>query len=139
MSFDNYLSTLHCRVTDLRRDVLHVLWQADSPLKAYDILQQLRQVRPNAEPPTAYRVLDFLVEQNIVHRLDNSQSYMICHSSEKHEIGKQVIMLCEKCHETIEVSNAVLQTLLTEMAKSHNFTLNKNIVELTGWCNSCIS
>lgn len=135
--FEAYIAKLNFKITDLRRDILHILWEAHSPLKAYEILDRLRKIRPNAEPPTAYRVLDFLVLQQIIHRLDNSQSYLLCHNHEKHEVAKQIIMLCKKCNDTIELSNQLLQNLLTEIAASYQFTLNNNIVELTGTCKNC--
>jgi Fur family zinc uptake transcriptional regulator len=137
MTFEDFTQTLNYNTTDLRKDILYILWHAKAPLKAYDILDELKKTRGNARPPTVYRVLDFLLEQNTIHRLDNTQSYVLCHSHDKHEIGKQVIMLCNTCNSTIELSNPIMQTLVHELAKSQHFHLNTHIIELTGQCKKC--
>src|SRR5690606_41830313 len=48
------------RLTRLRRRVLELIWASHTPVKAYDLLEQLRQEHANAAPPTVYRALDFL-------------------------------------------------------------------------------
>ena len=57
----------HCaergmRMTPLRRNVLALLVRAGEPIKAYDLLDQMRSEDGSAKPPTVYRSLDFLMD-----------------------------------------------------------------------------
>ena len=58
------------RLTPLRQDILDILRANNKPLGAYEILEKLKHKRPNAEPPTVYRVLDFLIDSKCVHRIE---------------------------------------------------------------------
>lgn len=57
--FVEYCSTLAIKLTALRKDVLYILWRAEKPLKAYEILENLLITKPNATPPSVYRALIF--------------------------------------------------------------------------------
>ena len=48
------------RLTPLRREVLELVAKARRPVKAYDLLESLRDRHAGAAPPTVYRALDFL-------------------------------------------------------------------------------
>jgi Fur family zinc uptake transcriptional regulator len=138
MNFENFINKLNIKATTLRRDILQILWQSSTPLKAYDILDQLKSFRTNPKPPTVYRVLDFLASNGIVHRLDNIQSYVLCSNyAERHEVAKQLIMLCQTCNQSMETSNLEMQALIQSLAKKADFSLNTQILELTGQCKKC--
>lgn len=57
------------RLTPLRERVLRLVAQAELPVKAYDLMDQLRDDRGPAAPPTVYRALDFLLENGFIHKL----------------------------------------------------------------------
>src|SRR5277367_4850296 len=55
------------RLTDLRRQVLELVWRSHQPVGAYEILERLAaDSGRRAAPPTVYRALDFLLEQGLV-------------------------------------------------------------------------
>ena len=58
------------QLTPLRRDVLRLVLEAEAPIGAYALLDQLKASRAKAAPPTVYRALDFLLEQGLIHRLE---------------------------------------------------------------------
>ena len=58
------------RFTAQRRRVLELVWKSHRPIGAYDILDQLKADGHSAAPPTVYRALEFLIEADLVHRLD---------------------------------------------------------------------
>src|SRR5579871_562039 len=58
------------RLTELRRQVLELVWGSHSPIGAYDILGAMQQSHRGAAPPTVYRALEFLMEQGLVHRIE---------------------------------------------------------------------
>ncbi len=51
----------------------------DGAISAYDLLDLLREAEPQAKPPTVYRALDFLLEQGFVHKVESTNSYVLCH------------------------------------------------------------
>ena len=60
------------RLTPIRRKVLELLLRHGRSLKAYELLDAMREVHPGAAPPTVYRALDFLMDEGLVHRLTPS-------------------------------------------------------------------
>ena len=64
------------RFTELRREVLKLVWASHVPVKAYDILENLKGKEWSAKPPTVYRALDFLLETGLVHKLDSINAYI---------------------------------------------------------------
>ena len=63
------------RFTPLRRRVLELIARAHRPVKAYDLLAELRDEREGAAPPTVYRALDFLIEHGFIHKLESINAY----------------------------------------------------------------
>lgn len=83
------------RLTPIRRKVLEILLQEHRSLKAYELLELIRNVQPGAAPPTIYRALDFLVEQGLVHRLDAINAWSACMDAagEPHDL----LVVCTRC------------------------------------------
>ena len=75
------------RLTNARREVFAILAEHSGAVGAYDLLDQLREVMPNAKPPTIYRALDFLQEQGFVHKITSSNSFVLCsHFDHQHPV-----------------------------------------------------
>ena len=66
------------RLTPLRKEVLELVAAAGKPVKAYDLLDQLRERHGNAAPPTVYRALDFLLEHGFIHKLESINAFVSC-------------------------------------------------------------
>src|SRR5215470_19039883 len=66
------------RLTELRRNVLALVWEGHEPVGAYHILDALRRRHPGAAPPTVYRALEFLGEQGLIHRIESLNAYVGC-------------------------------------------------------------
>src|SRR5690606_15353556 len=69
------------RLTPLRRRVLEILLQQGRSVKAYELLELMRDDQAGAAPPTVYRALDFLVEEGLAHRLDAINAWSACHDA----------------------------------------------------------
>ena len=69
------------RLTPIRRKVLELLLRHGRSLKAYELLDAMREVHPGAAPPTVYRALDFLMDEGLVHRLDAVNAWSACHDA----------------------------------------------------------
>lgn len=135
-SFLNYCETIEIKMTSLRKSVLFILWNAEKPLKAYEILEKLLKTKENATPPTVYRVLDYLVDSDVIHKIESIQSYKLCHEPEKH-YPSEVLMVCDHCHQVKELYDGALHALVQKLSEEHHFHLGKDAIELRGSCEAC--
>ncbi len=137
-SFMQYCATLELRLTSLRKNVLYILWCAQKPLKAYEILDNLLKIKLNATPPTVYRALIFFLASGVVHKIESIQSYTLCSEPEKH-LPSEVLMVCNDCHQVVEVYDADVRHLIAQLAAHHHFQLKQDAIELKGICKRCLS
>jgi Fur family zinc uptake transcriptional regulator len=135
--FVDYCATLDLKLTSLRKEVLYILWCAQKPLKAYEVLDSLLKTKSNSTPPTVYRALIFFLASGIVHKVESIQSYTLCCEPEKH-LSSEVLIVCNTCHQVIEVYDAEVRNLVAKIATHHNFQLSQDAIELKGFCKSCL-
>ena len=121
--------------TQLRKTVFKLIWQSHIPIKAYDILQQLQKKDPAAKPITVYRALDFLLKNNMVHKLESQNTYFGCtHPGELHNC---YFLVCKKCHIVEEgCKSDLLQNIYTNL-KQKNFVVEHVTLEIQGLCKNC--
>ncbi len=130
----------HCRsrglrLTPTRRRVLELVLAAEGPVKAYDLLDQLKRERPGAAPPTIYRALEFLLENHFIHRLETLNAFVSCvHPDHQHQ-GQ--FLICERCHSVTEVHDPKLTQSLAAVAAAHEFVALRQVLEIYGRCKAC--
>lgn len=124
------------RLTTLRRRVLFIIWQSHKPLGAYDILNILTvEDGRSAAPPTVYRALDFLLENNLVHRIASCNAFIGCsHPSQKHE---GYFLICSECGNVIELEQGPINIAIEQSAKQTGFLIQGQTVEIVGVCSIC--
>ena len=129
------------RLTQRRRQVLSALMQSSSPLSAYEVLDLCNRSTASAMPAmSVYRILDFLEQQLLVHRLSSSNKYVSCaHIACDHKhFQKTHFLLCEGCSSVEEVdATQEASDALEQMAKTVGFKLTAQQFELSGICTSC--
>ena len=129
------------RLTQRRRQVLSVLIQSSSPLSAYEVLDLCNRSTTSAMPAmSVYRILDFLEQQLLVHRLSSSNKYVSCaHIACDHKhFQKTHFLLCEGCSSVEEVdATQEASDALEQMAKTVGFKLTTQQFELSGICTTC--
>lgn len=135
--FITYCKTIPGTITSLRKAVLYSLWQADKPLKAYDILSELLIIKPGYTAVTIYRVLAFYISLGIVHKIESIQAYTLCNEPHKH-LPSEVLMVCNTCHQVQEVYDDFMLQLLKKMTVKLNFQLSQETIELRGLCSVCL-
>jgi len=123
------------RMTDLRRQVLRLIWSGHSPLGAYDILDALREERGNAEPPTVYRALEFLLEHGLIHRIESLNAYVGCNAPELPHGGQ--FLICRVCGMTAELNDLRIDTAISERALAAGFEVGRRTIEVDGICPHC--
>lgn len=124
------------KLTSLRKDILQILAQVNLPLGAYAILEILRKTRQSAEPPTVYRVLEFLEKQNVVHRLSHNNTYILCQNLD-HEHQTSIVFTCKKCQHSAEFIDSKISNYLARISVEHHIILENQVLEVTGECKNC--
>ena len=123
------------RLTDLRRQVLELVWQSHAPIGAYQILDRLAARRGRVAPPTVYRALEFLTREGLVHRIDSLNAYVGCPSpSSPHEA---YFFICRGCGEAAEFHDPELASTIGSCVRRAGFRLGSATVELAGLCSRC--
>lgn len=124
------------RLTPQRLEVLRLMSQQNGAISAYNLLDLLRQSEPQAKPPTVYRALDFLLEQGFVHRVESTNSFVVCdHFAEPSH--SSAFFICVRCGLVTEQSTPGIEDILQRMAAVAGFTLSHNVVEAHGFCSKC--
>jgi Fur family zinc uptake transcriptional regulator len=124
------------RLTPVRRRVLAALLGSHKPLGAYDIVERLAPTGVRPAPITAYRALEFLRENGLVHRIASRNAFIAC--VHNHAAGDLVVFLiCEGCGVVGEASSAAVTATLTSAARSVGFMPKAPVIEITGICTHC--
>ena len=124
------------RFTRLRRRVLELVWQSHEPVKAYDILGELKQDSESSAPPTVYRALDFLQEQGLVHKIESLNAYVGC--GDPKESHSCQFFICHDCGTVAELDDADIRNLIKKKAKGLGFKIDDEMVEIRGHCQECL-
>ena len=135
---DRVCSQNGARLTELRRQVLELVWRSHQPVGAYEILEHLAADsgrRP--APPTVYRALDFLLEQGLVHRIESRNAFFGCtRPGEKHVFE---ILLCTDCGRAAEVPGDRVTRAVKSSVAELGFEVDRQTVEVIGRCRDCRS
>lgn len=124
------------RLTDLRRDVLGLILEAEAPTGAYDLLDRLRVRRGPAAPPTVYRALDFLLAQGLVHKVERLAAFVGCVEAAGHDHPAQ-FLICRACGRVREIEDEALTAALAAAAARSGFTVGRATIEAEGLCADC--
>ena len=134
------------QLTELRRQVLRLVLEAEQPLGAYALLDRLKASRAGAAPPTVYRALDFLMEQGLIHKVERLGAFIGCAEVEDHPADcdcgaahdhPHQFLICSRCGTTTELSNPGVSLALSRAAAAAGFALHRATVEAEGLCAGC--
>ena len=124
------------RLTAIRRKVLDELLASHKPLGAYEIIDRLASRGARPAPITAYRALEFLRENGLVHRIESRNAFIACvHDHPEDE--PVVFLICDHCGTVGEASSTDLAASLTSAARAAGFTPKSPVIEITGVCTHC--
>lgn len=123
------------RLTPLRRRVLELVWNSHTPVKAYDLLERLKTDHPTAAPTTVYRALGFLLEHELIHRLQSLNAFIGCDSPGTAHHGQ--FLICAGCGAVAEIPDSDLQQQIGQRADELEFRIEIETIEISGTCFSC--
>lgn len=124
------------RLTPQRLEVLRLMTEHNRAISAYDLLDLLRVSEPQAKPPTVYRALDFLLEQGFIHRVESTNSYVVCHHFEEPSHAS-AMLICDRCGSVTEQHADGVEDILKVLAMKSGFALNHSVIEAHGFCRAC--
>ena len=123
------------RLTAVRRRALQILLESHRALGAYEVLERLVEDGYGNQPPVAYRALEFLEEQGLVHRIRRLNAFTACmHPGEVHA---PAFLICRECHAVAEAQAATVGTALEAAAAALHFTIERSTIEALGLCPAC--
>lgn len=129
------------RLTPKRKQVLAGLVQSGRALSAYELIDVYKEMFGEALPATSmYRILEFLQEEHLVHRLNLANKYVACsHITCNHDHTVPQFLICDKCQTVKEIG--IDKKLLTELqsnVKQAGFHLTSTQLEMSCICKSCL-
>ncbi|MFQ3262961.1 MAG: Fur family zinc uptake transcriptional regulator [Polaribacter sp.] len=136
----------HCkahgaRLTVKRKQVLTGLIQSDKALSAYELVAFCnRQYGESMPAMSVYRILEFLEDEHLVHKLSLANKYVACaHISCSHAHAVPQFLICRQCSKVKEI--AIKPATINELRASVNesgFKLISTQLEMNCLCEDCI-
>ena len=137
----------HCekrgfKLTSKRKQVLSGLLQSGRALSAYELVHYCETRFGKTLPAmSVYRMLDFLQQQGLVHKLDLANKYVACsHISCDHDHAFVQFLICGACQKVKEIS--IDKRLLYELqhnVKNAGYRFLGSQIEMSCLCDQCLS
>ena len=130
------------KLTAKRAQVLEGLVKSEKALSAYALTDYCRQeLGYEFLPMSVYRILEFLEENDLIHRLNTTNKYIACaHITCAHSHQAPQFLICKSCSRVEEVG--IPETVVTsveEAAERAGFRLANNQLEIECYCADCPS
>ena len=127
------------RLTPARVRVLEILSETHRAMGAYEILDRLKAEGLGAQPPVAYRALDFLIAAGFVHKVERLNAYVACCAPEEgHDHGPGAcFLICANCRKVAEIEDGALELAVAQGAAQRGFAIRRAVLEIEGTCPAC--
>ena len=127
------------KLTRLRKEVITIMIEQPSPISAYELLDLINKAQTTDKHyniMSIYRVLDFLQESEIIHKLHTSNRYSLCCHPEKKMCQ---LFICTTCGQKTELHHKILDETLQDLAQKSGFQIAAHTIEITGLCRNCLN
>lgn len=130
----------HCthngaQLTEQRREVLELLLHRRGSAKAYDLQDDMQTRHGRVAPTTVYRALDFLMEQRLVHKVDATNTYVVCTDAEHDH--PSMMLVCTQCGEITEWHDDPQFNALSAQVAAYLPGFEARGLEIKGLCQRC--
>ena len=127
-------------LTKIRKCVYDTIVNENGPIKAYDIIERLRDADLKLTPATIYRSLDYHIEKGLIHKINALNAFVSCTcDNHNHEHKTSLMLICSKCHRAQEILDSELCDSIHEHIFKHGMVLEHNCIEIQGICSDCQS
>ena len=128
------------KLTNKRKQVLSALLQSNKARSAYELVDYCKDNFGEALPPmSVYRILDFLQDEYLVHKLKLANKYIACsHITCDHDHGVMQFLICNNCQfvKEITINKSTINTLQSDVENA-GFHLASPQLEINCICHSC--
>lgn len=122
------------RWTSPRARTYELLFRADGPVRAYDLIASFGNHNGSAKPPTVYRALNFLLDLGLAHRIETRNMFVACASPGA--LHNAQFLICDCCALTFELDLGARE-IAQAIADEYDYVLTGWMAEATGLCPSC--
>jgi Fe2+ or Zn2+ uptake regulation protein len=126
----NILAAAGLTPTKARLQVLNECIKMSKPATVTDVAAK---VGSSAHLATVYRILEKLVTNNILHRVDFHEGkfrYEFVHAHHHH-------IVCDECGDIAEIHDDKIESLVTQAGKKSGYLMTNHTIELFGLCKEC--
>jgi Fur family transcriptional regulator, zinc uptake regulator len=123
------------KLTGQRKVILQSVAESHSAVGAYEIIERMASNGVRPAPITVYRALDFLLDHDLVHKVESRNAFVACAGN--HADCPPILLVCEKCGMVNEVTEPQSNAALKKTADEHSFAIKKIVMEITGLCEAC--
>ncbi len=128
------------RTTDKRCKLLAVMLAEQKPLSAYELTDKYnREYGEHIIATSVYRILDWLVNASVAHRLNALNKYVACQQEVCIQHGSiSLLVICKHCEKVSEkhISDSLRQAIDKHVSQS-KFSHVSQHIEMTGECEKC--
>ncbi len=128
------------RLTEKRKKVLSGLLQSDRALSAYELVDYCNEnYDENFAAMSVYRILEFLEQEQLVHKLKLSNRFVACvHIACEHPHQIPQFVVCTDCRKVKEfsISRSTMNSIKRQVEES-SFHLVSEQIEFNCLCDSC--
>jgi len=139
-SAEQRCSSSGVKLTDKRKKILGLMLESEIPLSPYEVVDRYNATF-NVKMPanSAYRILDFLVSENLAHKLSSANKYIACsHIACSHQHDIPQFLICHNCSRVKEVMlDRKLVDEISNTVKSAGYQMRSSAIELDCLCSKC--
>ena len=131
----SFCSTCGVQLTELRRQILELLWESGRPTGAYELIEVLKlRTSRLVGPPTVYRALEFLMSQRLVSKIERRNAYAPCAHPDRRD--DCLFFICSDCEASTELEDLRVEQLLAEDATVLGYRVMRRFAEVEDTCAS---
>ena len=124
------------RFTKQRKQVLVSVAESHNAVGAYEIIERMASGGEKPAPITVYRALDFLLEHDLVHKVESRNAFVACNRS--HSEASPALLICERCGTVDEIVEPNTAKQLLQAVSARGFKMKKTMIEVSGLCGHCL-
>ena len=139
-SVEKFCNEQNIKLTTRRKEILSSLLNSDKALSAYDLIKILdTQIGSSIPAMSVYRILDFLENNSLVHKLKLTNKYVArSHITCDHGHASSQFLICNDCDSVKEISvDQQVMAALKSKVKSAGFSLRSPQIEMDCVCSKC--
>ncbi len=122
------------KLTQPRRAILRTLLATPKPLSPAEIQERGQKLYGDLGLVTVYRTLELMETMGVlraVHVADGCHGYALATPGHTHHV------VCERCHDVVEIVGCDLGHFLDRVAETTGYTITGHWLEISGICPAC--